>query len=52
MTKRVTFKEVPVGSSFIHNGNVCTKLSSRTAVLVQYMRSFYFKQTDIVEVVA
>lgn len=50
MTKRVMFKEVPVGDSFIHNGNVCTKLSSRTALLVQYMRSFYFKQTDIVEV--
>jgi hypothetical protein len=50
MTKQIPFKEVPVGSSFIFNGNVCTKLSSRTAVLVQYMRSFYFKQTDIVEV--
>lgn len=50
MSKYMTFKEVPVGSAFIHNGNVCKKLSSRTAVLVQYMRTFYFKQTDLVEV--
>ena len=51
MSKYITFKEVPVGSAFICNGNVCKKLSSRTAVLVQYMRTFYFKQTDLVEVV-
>jgi hypothetical protein len=52
MTKRIPFKEVPVGSMFIHNGNVCTKLSNRTALLMQYMRTFYFKQADIVEVAA
>jgi hypothetical protein len=52
MTKRITFKEVPVGSMFIHNGNACTKLSNRTALLMQYMRTFYFKQADIVEVAA
>ena len=48
---RITFDQVPVGTSFIHNGNICTKLSSRTAVLVQFMRKFYFSATDMVEVV-
>jgi hypothetical protein len=50
MTKRITFKEVPIGGMFICNGNACTKLSNRTALLMQYMRTFYFKQADIVEV--
>ena len=48
---KIKFKEVPVGTAFISNGNICTKLSSRTAVLVQYMRTFYFKADDMVEVV-
>lgn len=51
MTRRVAFRDVPVGTSFIHNGNVCTKLSSRTALMVQYMRKFYFTMDDMVEVV-
>jgi hypothetical protein len=52
MTKHIAFKDVPVGAMFIHNGNACTKLSTRTALLMQYMRKFYFKQDDIVEVPA
>ena len=47
---KTTFDQLPVGASFIHNGNFCTKTSTRTAVLVQYMRTFYFKKSDIVEV--
>jgi hypothetical protein len=47
---KTTFDQVPVGGAFIFNGNFCTKLSTRTAVLVQYMRTFYFKKSDIVEV--
>jgi len=50
MTRRIPFKDVPVGAMFIHNGNACTKLSSRTALLMQYMRTFNFNQSDIVEV--
>jgi len=52
MTKKIAFKDVPVGAMFIHNGNVCTKLSTRTALLVEYMRKFFFFQDDIVEVPA
>lgn len=47
---KIKFKDVPVGTSFISNGNICTKLSTRTAVLVQYMRTFYFKSNELVEV--
>ena len=50
MTKKIPFKEVSVGAMFIFNGNACTKVSNRTALLVQYMRTFYFKQSDVVEV--
>jgi hypothetical protein len=52
MSKQITFKDVPVGTSFISNGNICTKLSTRTAVLVQYMRTFYFSKDEVVEVVS
>jgi len=52
MSKKITFKEVPVGTSFISNGNICTKLSTRTAVIAQYMRTFYFRANEVVEVVA
>lgn len=47
---KIKFKEVPIGTSFISNGNFCTKVSTRTAVLVQYMRTFHFKANEIVEV--
>ena len=47
---KVSFKDVPIGASFISNGNFCTKISTRTAVLVQYMRTFYFKANEQVEV--
>jgi nitrate/TMAO reductase-like tetraheme cytochrome c subunit len=47
---KIEFKDVPVGASFISNGNFCTKVSTRTAVLVQYMRTFHFKSNEIVEV--
>jgi hypothetical protein len=50
MTKTIPFKDIPVGTMFIANGNACKKLSNRTALLVQYMRTFYFKQDDPVEI--
>jgi hypothetical protein len=43
---KVNFKDVPIGASFISNGNFCTKVSTRSAVLVQYLRTFYFKGHD------
>jgi hypothetical protein len=44
------FSELSVGALFIHNGNVCLKLTTRTAQLVHFKRTFYFSKTDIVEV--
>lgn len=46
------FSELSIGELFISNGNVCVKLSSRTAQLVQYGRTFYFKGGEMVEVSA
>jgi hypothetical protein len=44
------FSELTVGALFIYNGNVCLKLTTRTAQLVHFKRTFYFSKTDIVEV--
>ena len=45
------FSELAVGALFIHNGNVCLKLTTRTGQIVQFNRTFYFSKTDLVEVV-
>lgn len=45
------FSELAVGALFIHNGNVCLKLTTRTAQLVQFNQAFYFSKTEMVEVV-
>lgn len=45
-----SFSELSVGALFISNGNVCLKLTTRTAQLVQYGRTFYFSKNDMVEV--
>lgn len=44
------FLEIAVGALFIHNGNVCLKLTTRTAQIVQFNRTFYFSKNDMVEV--
>lgn len=38
------FAAVPVGTYFECNGNRCLKKSTRTALLCQYGRIFYFEQ--------
>jgi hypothetical protein len=43
-----TFSALPVGALFTYNGNRCCKLSTKTAELLEYRRSFYFRQNDIV----
>lgn len=45
-----TFAELPVGDSFTANGNVWTKISSRTAKLIEFNRTFYFGKREIVTV--
>jgi hypothetical protein len=47
---RKPFSELAVGALFIHNGYVCLKLTTRTALFVQFGRTFYFYKTDMVEV--
>ena len=42
----MTFSQLPIGALFQCNGNQCRKQSTRTAVLTQYGRVFYFSQTD------
>lgn len=44
------FSELSVGALFIHNGNVCLKLTTRTAQIVHFNRTFYFSKNDMVEV--
>lgn len=44
------FHELAVGAVFICNGNRCTKRSSRTALIAEYGRVFYYAQNEWVEV--
>jgi hypothetical protein len=48
--KKVKFSDLNVGDSFEFNGNFCTKLSTKTALLVQYMKTSYFSANDMVTV--
>lgn len=42
-----TFENVPVGVVFWCNGNICRKVSQRTAQVGQYGR-FYFGMAEVV----
>lgn len=44
----MTFGSIPVGAYFMCNGNPCKKLSSRTARLINYGRTFYFGAAETV----
>ena len=48
--KQVYFSDLNVGDSFEFNGNFCTKVSTKTAILVQYMRTFRISANDKVTV--
>ena len=50
MNRKVKFSELNVGDSFEFNGNFCTKVSTKTAILVQYMRTFRISANDRVTV--
>jgi hypothetical protein len=45
------FAAVPVGTRFKCNGNVCLKVSTKTALLEAYNRVFYFGMGDVVTIV-
>lgn len=42
----ITFKDVPVNGIFYCNGNMCRKVSSRTALLIEYGRVFYYGENE------
>jgi len=44
------FCSVPVGTRFEYNGNVYTKVSTRTARLEEYDRVFYFGIKDNIRI--
>lgn len=41
------FKELPIRTHFVLNGNACIKQSSRTAYIDYAKRWFYFGQNDL-----
>lgn len=47
MRQYVYFKDLPLNALFTYNGNKCKKVSSRTALYIEYNRRFYFGQNDI-----
>lgn len=47
---KTNFSFLPVGSRFEFNGNLCIKKSTRTALLIEFQRVFYFSATDRVQV--
>lgn len=42
------FKDILIGKTFIYNGNKYRKVSSKTALLEEFNRVFYFKLKDLV----
>lgn len=45
----MNFKDVPIGVIFTHNGNECKKVSTHTAKLLAFGRTFYFGMREDVE---
>ena len=45
------FSEIQVGNYFMFNGNKYRKNSKRTAQLLEFNRTFYFPQNEIIHVV-
>lgn len=43
---KTTFALIPLNTVFYCNGNRCIKKSSKTALLLEYGRIFYFGQDD------
>jgi hypothetical protein len=41
------FGELPLKAHFVMNGNKCVKMSTRTAQLVEYGRTFYFGKREL-----
>ena len=44
------FCTLPIGTRFLCNGNECMKQSTRTALMINFNRVFYFARTDRVQI--
>lgn len=42
------FKDIKINGYFMYNQNKYKKVSSRTALLIEFNRIFYFKNKDII----
>jgi hypothetical protein len=51
MNPSIPFNLVKIGELFRYNGNDYAKQSTRTAMLLDNCRPFYFKQTEQVHIV-
>ena len=47
---KIAFKQIRIGSMFYCNGNLCIKRSSRTALIKQYNRIFYYGENEMVNI--
>ena len=52
LTKHAKFVDLPIGAKFSCNGNECIKKSTRTAILLQFDRVFYFRKNELVKVLS
>jgi len=43
----IKFQDIPMRAVFFCNGNQCQKVSTRTARLIEYGRTFYFSQREL-----
>jgi hypothetical protein len=43
----IYFRDMPLRTLFVLNGNRCQKVSTRTARLLDYNRTFYFGQREL-----
>lgn len=48
MQQYAKFEELPVGALFAKNGNKCKKVSTRTALILDYNRRFYYSKKELV----
>ena len=49
MLVKIKFSELNINDIFCCNGNLCKKISSKTALLIDYDKKFYFSQNVIVK---
>jgi hypothetical protein len=46
--QKIKFSALNIGDKFLCNGNLCEKKSTRTALLIEFGRVFYFGLNELV----